>query len=107
MGTPLCLPTDTREQTGLFSDTRLKVSKYRPVRHTCVGHVLGPPVWLKPQISGSQPLTVGLPSPESAAPSLGLPSGVTHCQCDSLLSSVPARLCPVLLLPWDPLWAPA
>ena len=75
MGTPSCLPTDTREQTGLSSDTHLNISKYRPVRHTCVQHILGPPIWLKPQILGSQPLTLGLPSPQSAPPSLGLPRG--------------------------------
>lgn len=75
MGTLFCLPTDTREQTGLFSDTRLNISKYRPVCHTCAQHVLGPPIWLKPQILGSQPLILGLPSPQSAPPSLGLPRG--------------------------------
>lgn len=31
-----CSPTDTMEQTGLFSDLHLNLPKYRPVHHTCM-----------------------------------------------------------------------
>lgn len=115
-----CLPTDTLEQVGLFSDMHLNLSKYRPVCITPVHRPTyphtTPPVPPRPWKPGLHPLTLGLPFLQSPQPFLGLPGAplastivsVSLCLfCSpptlfaSVASSLPSSVSLLGILPWS------
>ena len=115
-----CLPTDTLEQVGLFSDTHLNLSKYRPVCITPVHRPTYPhttlPVRPRPWQPGLHPLTLGLPFLQSPQPFLGLPGAplastivsvslCLFCSPPTLFasadSSLPSSVSLLGILPWS------
>lgn len=85
-----CLPTDTLEQVGLFSDMHLNLSKYRPVHHTCAPSY----ICSHNPACPAQALATWPPSPHPwpsfSTVTTALPGsswgrfGINHCQCEPL-----------------------